>query len=406
MARYLFVHQNFPGQFRHLARALAARGDTVASLGEEARLKANPPPHPAIQRVGYPAAKGGNPATHPYLRDHEGHIRRGQAVFRACQTLRQRGFRPDVVIAHPGWGEALFLKDAFPNAHHVHYLEYFYQADGGDVGFDPEFPATEDDRLRVRIKNATQLHGLIACDRGISPTPWQKSRYPAIFQDRISVLHEGIDTQRVRPDANAWIQVNGQRLRHGDEVVTYVARNLEPYRGFHTFIRSLPALQARRPNARVVIVGGDEVSYGKRPPEGQSYRQIYCAEVRDQVDWSRVFFVGKVPYADYVRLLQISAAHVYLSYPFVLSWSMLEAMAAGCLVVASNTAPVLDVIRDGENGRLVDFFDPEALAERVADGLARPDEFRGLREAARAAVHDQYDLATRCLPRQIAWLDS
>lgn len=404
--RYLFIHQNFPAQFRHVARALADNPDhEVVGIGEERNLKGRPALHPRIRVLAYQPHGQTQPETHHYLRDFESHIRRGQSIARLLLALRDReGFQPDVVVAHPGWGEGLFLKDVFPEARIIQYFEYYYHGSGGDVGFDPEFPATLDDQLRIRIKNSTQLHSLVGCDHGLSPTHWQQSRYPAELQHKIDVVHEGIDTMVVQPDPQAWIEINGQRLSAGDEVVTYVARNLEPYRGYHTFMRMLPALQAMRPEARVVIVGGDDVSYGKRPPQGQTYRQRYCAEVQDRVDWSKVFFVGKLAYADYLRVLQVSAAHVYLTYPFVLSWSMLEAMSAGCLLLASKTAPVEEVIEDGRNGLLMDFFDPDQLATRVASALAHPDQYRPLRVAARATIVARYDLASICLPRLLGLL--
>ncbi|HZX26893.1 MAG TPA: glycosyltransferase, partial [Telluria sp.] len=356
--RYLFVHQNFPGQFRHVARALADDpANEVVGMGEAERIKAHGRIHPRITLVGYPAPKKAGTETHHYLREYEGHVRRGQQVARAAQQLAARGFRPDVVVVHPGWGEALFLRELFPRARHVHYCEYYYHADGADVAFDPEFPSGFDDRLRIKLKNNTQLIGLMECDAGIAPTRWQQSLYPAPLRPAISVLHEGIDTGVLQPVPQATLDVDGHVLRAGDEVVTYVARNLEPYRGFHRFMRALPLLQKLRPQARVLIVGGDDVSYGRRLPAGTTYRQKYCAELEGQVDWSRVHFLGKLPYLRYLNVLQVSAAHVYLTYPFVLSWSMLEAMACGCLVVGSATAPVQEVITDGENGLLTDFFD-------------------------------------------------
>ena len=401
--RFLFIHQNFPGQFRHVAKALADDpANEVIGIGEVTNLKGRPSLHPRIRVLTYQPHGHSHKETHHYLRDFEGHVRRGQSIVRLLLKLRdEECFQPDVVVAHPGWGEGLFLKDIFPNAKITQYFEYYYQGTGGDVGFDPEFPSTLDDQLRVRIKNSTQLHSLIGCDQGISPTIWQQSRYPAELRNKIEVIHEGIDIEIVKPDSGAWVEINGQRLQAGDEIVTYVARNLEPYRGFHTFMRSLPKLQALRPNAKVIIVGGDEVSYGKRLPEGQTYRQRYCAEVLDQVDWSRIFFVGKLPYADYLKVLQISAAHIYLTYPFVLSWSMLESMAAGCLLVASDTAPVKEVIEDGQNGLLVDFFDHDRLANKVAEVLANPEIYQSLRNNARKTIVEQYDLKTLCLPKML-----
>lgn len=403
---FLFVHQNFPGQFRHVAKALAdGPGNRVIGIGDDHNVGGRPVMHHNLKVVGYRSLTQGNKETHPYLREFEGHVRRGQSVARVALHLKEQGFCPDVIVAHPAWGDAMFLRDVFPDARHINYFEYYYYGTGGDLGFDPEFPDTLDDQLRVRVKNSTQLLSLVSCNQGLSPTQWQKQQFPAEFQSKIQVIHEGIDTQIIRPDGGAWIEVSGRRFKAGDEVVTYVARNLEPYRGFHIFLRALPALLAKRPAAHVLIVGGDEVSYGRHLPEGQSYRRRYCQEIGRRVDWSRVHFVGQLPYAKYLSVLQISAAHVYLTYPFVLSWSMLEAMAAGCALVASATGPVREVIRDGENGLLFNFFDAEQLACSVAEILARPDDYKPMRERARQTVAERYDLRTHCLPQMLEFLN-
>lgn len=400
--KFLFVHQNFPGQFRHVASALANHPEhQVLALGEAHNLKLRPPLHPRVITVGYEPHGHAHRETHHYIRDFEAHIRRGQSVVRAALKIKEKGFRPDVVVAHPGWGEALFLKDVFPDARHINYFEYFYQGTGGDVGFDPEYPATLDDQLRVRVKNSTQLLSLVSCDLGISPTQWQKERFPAEFQHKIQVIHEGVDTQAIQPDPAATLHIGDHTFRKGDETVTYVARNLEPYRGFHVFMRSLPHLLQARPHARVVVVGGDEVSYGRRLPPRESYRAQLCKELENEIDWSRVHFVGKLPYAQYLQVLQVSAAHVYLTYPFVLSWSMLEAMAAGCTLVASNTTPVQEVLTHGHNGLLVDFFDHQRLAHQLAEVLANPQKHTHLGKNARSSVVQTYDLQQVCLPR---WL--
>jgi glycosyltransferase involved in cell wall biosynthesis len=355
--------------------------------------------------AGYELQSAGGSQTHAYLRDFEAHVRRGQEVVRLALSLRDKArFQPDVVVSHPGWGESLFLRDVFPAARHIQYCEFYYHATGADVGFDPEFPASLNDQLRVRIKNSTQLQSVVAADAGLSPTAWQQGRYPAELRGKISVIHDGIDTAVARPDPGAFVELQGQRFAAGDEVVTYVARNLEPYRGFHVLMRSLEKLQAMRPRARVIVVGGDEVSYGRAPEGKESWRQHYTRELEGRVDFSRVSFVGKVPYAEYLKILQVSAAHVYLTYPFVLSWSMLEAMAAGCVLVGSRTPPVEEVLEDGRNGLLFDFFDSAAIAERVADVLAHPAEYQRLRTQARQTVLDRYDLATVCLPRTLALL--
>jgi glycosyltransferase involved in cell wall biosynthesis len=322
-------------------------------------------------------------------------VDRGRRVVAGAAKLRQAGFKPDVIGAHIGWGEALFLKDVFPEAKLLLYCEFFYRSRGADMGFDPEFPATAEKLLRLRVMNAPLLMALDAADCGMAPTRWQHRQFPAAHQPRIAVVHDGIDTDVVAPA--------GER---DPDLVTYVARNLEPYRGFHSFMRAIPEIQRRRPQARIVIVGGDEVSYSPRLPPGQTYRQRLLAELGDRIDLSRVEFRGKIPYADYLALLRRSAVHVYLTYPFVLSWSLLEAMSAGCLVVASRTAPVEEVMRDGENGLLVDFFSPAAIAERVDYALTHQDEFAPLRERARASVVERYDLRRICLPAQLRLVEA
>ena len=396
---FLFLHQNFPGQFRHVAAALAHDPrHRVVAVGETENIQNRPRLHPKIRVLGHPAPPPLTPGTHHYIRDYERAIRRGQLTARVVMELRQSGFQPDVVAVHPGWGEGLFLKDVFPKARHIHYCEFFYRAHGSDVGFDPEYPSGLDDQLKVRIKNSTQLVGMESADAGLSPTHWQKAQYPACWQEKIHVLHEGIDTRTVVPDDTAEIEVDGRSFRAGDKVLTYVARNLEPYRGFHIFMRALPEVLERHPDAHVLIVGGEDVSYGSHPPEGQTYRSLMQSELGEKLDWARVHFLGKVPYSRFLKLLQVSAAHVYLTYPFVLSWSMLESMAAGCVLVASDTAPVREVVQHGHNGVLVDFFDVSALSRQINEVLAHPEAHREMRVRARETVVANYDLTTHCLP--------
>jgi len=307
-----------------------------------------------------------------------------------------------MILGHNAWGETLYLKDVFPDAPLLACFEFYYGASGRDVSFDPEFPDSLNARLRLRTLNAVNLMGLDAADLGHTATEWQHSTYPPRYRDMISVAHEGIDTGRVKPDRDAkLILPDGRTLTREDEIVTYVARNLEPYRGFHVFMRALPEIQRRRPGAHVVIVGGDDVSYGRAPANGRTWRQVMLAEVGSMLDLSRVHFLGRVPYDRYLKVLQVSSAHVYLTYPFVLSWSMLEAMAAGGVVVGSATPPVKEVIRDGENGLLADFFDTEAIAEKVESVLADPQRMEALRASARQTIVEKYDRATVCLPRQL-----
>jgi glycosyltransferase involved in cell wall biosynthesis len=389
--RLLFVHQNFPGQYRHLAAHYAGAGHEVVAIGDKENLRYQPR-LPGVRLFAYeaPAAEHAGAFEASALRA----MQRGRALATAAAALRRAGFRPDLVFAHIGWGEALFLKDIFPSAPLLLYGEFFYRAHGADSGFDPEFPPSAQSLLRLRVMNAPLLMSLDAADWVIAPTRWQERQFPDAYKARMSVIHDGIDTDLALPARND----SGTGFR--DELITYVARNLEPYRGFHVFMRAIPEIQRRRPNARIVIVGGDAVSYSPRLPPGQTYRERMLQELGDKIDLARVSFLGRIPYRDYLALLRKSSVHVYLTYPFVLSWSLLEAMASGCLVIGSRTPPVEEVITHGVNGLLVDFFSPERIAAEIDEALQRQADLFPLREAARRTVLERYDLKRVCLPAQ------
>lgn len=395
--KIVFIHQNMPGQYKHLASAMAADPANqvvfITKRGDHAL--------PGVKRLVYGTRKT-EAKPHLYLRSTQDAVYHGQEVAKVLLSLKNGGFTPDLVVGHPGWGETLFVKDVFPTVPYLNYCEYYYRAEGQDFGFDPAVDPGIDARLALRMRTTPLLQALEACDRGIAPTYWQRATHPAAFQPKIEVIHEGIDTARLQPDPAAVFTLPGGRvLRRGDGVVTYVARNLEPYRGFPTVMRALPAICEARPGATVLVVGGDDVSYGSRPKEGGNWREAMLKEV--PVDGRRVHFLGHLPYDQYVTVLSLSSVHIYLTYPFVLSWSMLEAMAMGCVLVASDTAPVREVIRDGENGLLTDFFDSAALARRVAEVLDDPGAFAPLGVAARRTVQDRYDLP-RCLAQNVALL--
>ena len=344
--RVLFLHQNFPGQFRHLAPALVAAGHEVHALA----MHRNPVPA-GVQLHVYGAERPkGQPLPHPLLRDLESKVIRGEASARVLLALQRAGWQPDLVIAHPGWGEALFVKDLFPQARLLCLLEYYHGTPGSDVGFDPEFGVLDTDaRVRLRMRNLALGDAMLTMDHGVAPTAWQASRLPAVFRARTSVVFDGIDTDALAPDPQARFEwpALGLALGPADPVVSFVNRNLEPYRGYHQFMRALPALQRLVPGVQVVIVGGDGVSYGAAAPAGTTWRQRFLDEVADRVDLRRVHFTGLLPRLALTRLLQVARAHVYLTYPFVLSWSCLEAMSVGGHVVGSRTAPVSEFIEDG-----------------------------------------------------------
>jgi glycosyltransferase involved in cell wall biosynthesis len=363
--RLLVLHQNFPGQFGHLVRAWAARpGWDVRGFGRETA-----PGLPGFAKLTrYKPTRLVRDDQHAYLRQMEAATLNGQAVARELLKLKAGGFKPDAVLAHPGWGESLYVKDVYPDTRLVHFCEWYYQAEGADLGFDPEFALSFDDRARIRTWNALHALNLTHCDAAVTPTHWQKSRHPEVFHPKISVQHEGIDTHNLGPDPKAWIKTpSGIVLKAGDPVVTYVARNLEPYRGFHIFMRALEKLQRQHKTVHTVIVGGDDVSYGQQPKGAANWREKMLGEVK--LDPTRTHFMGKLPRAEYIKVLQVSAAHVYLTYPFVLSWSLLEAAACAAPIVASNTAPVREVITPRAQGLLAGFSDVDDIVEKTCQLL-------------------------------------
>ena len=386
--RVLFLHQNFPGQFPHIASHLATLPDNqVLSISQRQARGLQ-----GVTNIIYKPARQITKNIHHYIAGLESAVVNGQATAKVMEALKQKGFIPDAVLGHAGWGETLYVKDVFPNTKLINYFEFFYHATGADTDFDPEYPNTSDDYLRIRTKNSINLLSLHASDAGISPTQWQKSLYPSEFQPKISVIHEGVNTELAKPNPNAELTLlNGLKLSKKDKVVTFVARNLEPYRGFHQFMRALEEICQRQPDCHVLIVGGDEIGYGREPDGTLNYREKLQKEV--SFDKNRVHFLGRLPYANFLTMLQISSAHVYLTVPFVLSWSMLEAMATECVVIGSNTAPVSEVI-NGENGVLVNFFSPSEIAAKVDDVLSNQSskKYVAMRKNARATIVNNYNV--------------
>lgn len=392
--RVLFLHTNFPAQYRHVAVALAKDRNNQVVFGTKNQDTSLPGIHKAI----FEPSRNPHPTTHHYVRPLEGAVLHGQAVVKLIEKLKAHGFVPDVICGHSGWGPTLFVKDAFPNTPLICYFEWFYHAHGSDADFDPADPLNIDDVARIRVKNAPILLDLYTCDRGLSPTNWQKFQFPKEFHSKISVLHDGVDTEYFKPDPGAKLVLPNLDLSGVDEIVTYVARGMEPYRGFPQFIEAIAYVQERRPNCHVVIVGSDRVCYGKSLPDGSSYKDLMLKKV--PLDRTRVHFTGSLPYGQYLQVIQASSVHIYLTRPFVLSWSMIEAMSTGCLIVGSDTAPVTELIRDGENGLLVDFFSPKNIADRIDEVLEHPTRMAQIRALARQTVLERYALAN-LLPQHV-----
>jgi glycosyltransferase involved in cell wall biosynthesis len=385
----LVLHKNFPGQFRHIVRYLVQTGHKVVGVGNE-----QSPGLPGVTHVRYELKNMPKQPPQRHMATVFDAAIRSDAVAGLMRQLEKQGFTPDAVLTHPGWGEALYVKDVFPKARLVSLFEFYYHAEGADVGFEPgSQPASPDLRATLRMRNMLHLTNLELCDVAVSPTRWQKSLHPRAYHNKIAVAHEGVNTEVMTPDDAAKFTLpDGRTLTRADKVVTYVARNLEPYRGFHVFMRALPEIQRRCPGAVAVIVGGDNVSYGRPPKDAANWREAMLAEVGPRLDLSRVVFTGQIPYRDYRSLLQVSGAHAYLTYPFVLSWSMLEAMSCGCPILGSATPPVQEVLADGVNGRLFPFFEGETLAGLVQEALEKPEAFKPLREAARKTAVEGYDI--------------
>ncbi|MGO4705017.1 glycosyltransferase [Microvirga sp. 2MCAF38] len=399
--KIVFVHQNFPGQFLRLAKTFAAEGHEVFGLCMTDNAQKSP--IPGVKTYTYTPAPGPeDPRFENRYSPVIPRLRRAYGVAHLARKLADAGLQPDVVVVNTGWGENLFLKDVWPNARHVAYFEYYYQAKGQDLDFDPEFPVTNEEVIwRLRLKNSMQLGALDAADLAVAPTRYQRDTFPTYLHDRIGIIHDGIDAQTLvpKPDIAIKIGTKGPRLDRKAPVVTFVTRNIEPMRGAHIVFRSLPYLLDINPDLQVVIIGGKGTSYSGSAPGGQSWFDVFRSKIERPVDWSRVHLVGSLPYDQFVRVLQVSSAHIYMTYPFVLSWSLIESMALESRIVASDTDPVREVIQEGVNGRLFPFFDEKALAERVRETIAEKDRSAEMARAARALAVEKYDYATVCLPQ-------
>lgn len=402
----LFVHQNMPGQYRELVQWLAATGQHRIYFLTQRK---NAPDLPGVETRKYQTHR--TPAKDAYGLSRVWEEATGAGFGAAVAARRielQEGFRPDIVVGHVGWGELTFFKQIWADVPIIGFFEYYYNITGGSVGFDPEEPISDHAPFMMQARNAVPLANIETVDLGHCPTYWQRDRFPRSFHDRMYVCHDGIRTDKLRPDPDVSLGLGrlNRELTREDEVVTYVSRNLERTRGFHIFMRSLPRILRERPNARILIVGGNDVSYGGKSQHPGGLRAEMEAEVGKNVDWDRVHFLGNIPYPLYQKMIQLSRCHIYLTMPFVLSWSLLESMSMGATIVASDVAPVREAITHNETGLLVDFFDPDAVAAQVVKVLANPQDYAHIGKAARDHVVKEYDFLTKCLPEHIEQINA
>lgn len=403
--KLLFVHQNMPGQYRELVQWLSAQG------GHEIVFLTQREKHPDIKGVRTVVYKTHHVAdndAYGLSKTWETAAGNGFGAVQALGQIVKAGFTPDIVIGHVGWGEMTFFREVLPNTPMIGFFEYFYSVHGGPVGFDPESPVSDHAPYLMHGHNVVPLVNIEAVDLGHSPTMWQRNRFPESFHDKIYVCHDGIRTDKLVPNKKASVTLGriGRPLTKKDEIVTFMARNLETTRGYHQFMRAVPHIQKARPNARILVIGGNDVSYGGKSKHPGGLRGQMEAEVGHLLDWDRLHFLGQVPYEDYQKIIQISTCHIYLTMPFVLSWSLLESMSMGATIVASDVAPVREAMTHQETGLLVDFFDAEAIAAQVSEVLARPKSFAHIGPAARQHVVDTYDFLTVCLPEHIRQINA
>jgi glycosyltransferase involved in cell wall biosynthesis len=392
----LFVHQNFPAQFGHIAHYLARRP------GYRCTFLSNQPPGPAgnFECVRYvlPPGGGARETTHYCSRTFENAVWHSHAAFQALEA--RPDVRPDLVVAHSGFLSTVFLRELY-DCPIINYFEYFYHTRDSDLDFRPDFPPPAINRLRARARNAVLLLDLENCDVGYSPTRWQRSLFPRLFQDKIRVIFDGIDTNLWHPHPGAPRRVGDWTLPDDLRIVTYVARGMESMRGFDIFMKTAKRLCDRRRDVLFVVVGEDRVCYGGDPAYtgGRSFKEWVLAQ--DRYDLSRLLFTGPLPPTELARLLSLTDLHVYLTVPFVLSWSLMDALACGATVLASNTAPVREMIRPGQNGVLADFFDVDGLADRAGEVLDAPQDYKHLGRAGVELIRERYSLDV-CLPRMLA----
>jgi len=381
MGGVLFVHNNFPGQFRDLAAALTARGQPCCAIGYEHAAGLE-----GVNLVRYRLPRGSGKDVFPLAVRAEADLLRGRSALEAARWLKNQGHEPDIIVGHPGWGETSLMRHVFPEVRQVLFSEFYYHGRGSDIDFDPEFWSGDEEALiRGVAKNPVMAMALAEADAIVAPTEFQASRLPPALRARTHVIHEGVDVDQIRPGPpEPFALDDGRVVAPGAPVITHVNNQMEPMRGLHIFARALPRLLSEVPDAQVIIIGEEKTrGYGGEAPGGQSWKQAIFRPLEAQLDLGRIHCLGRVPHPRMLAALRLSTAHVYYTYPFVLSWSLVEAMASGCYVIGSDTPPMHDAIQDGVNGRLLPFFDVDALSGALIAACRNPAAAAPLRAAAR-----------------------
>lgn len=405
----LFVHQNFPAQYKHISLALVDLGYEVHTLSVKEYS------HEGMNNHMYKFTSNSSDNINQWSIEFETKMIRAESAAKKALELKENGFNPDLIIGHPGWGETFFLKEIWPDTKMLSYVEFYYKTINCDIDFDKSFienTLKKDfetfhnyNKLKLAARNAPFIASYATSDCLVCPTEYQKSLVPEVLRSNINVIHDGIDTNLLKPKEDISITIKNRKFTKKDNIVSYISRSLDPYRGFHIFMESVPSILRNNPDANIFIVGDkNNHGYGAPAPDG-SFKDIFYSSIKDTIDHKRVFFLDFLEYSSYIKILQITSAHIYLTYPFVLSWSMLEAMSCGALIIGSNTLPVKEVINDNENGLLVDFFDSKSLANLVTKVLKNKSNFKKIRENARKTVIENYDLEKVCLPSHIKLIE-
>ncbi len=386
--RILFAHTNHPAQFGAFGAWLAAQGwDVVFAT---ARSDARPAAGARLFR--FKAADAGAPETHRHARPLDRALRTAESFAAAAVGVRDRGFTPDVVVAHSGWGAGTYAKAVWPSTRFVPYIEWWYSHPRVDMlPGDPPPTCDAASRAQAVSRNAPMLLDLVQADLALCPTSFQAAQLPDFLRARLHVAHDGVDCATLRPDPQARARLAELGAPPDAEIVTYAARGLEPHRGFPEFMRALAHLQKSRPRLFALIVGEDRAAYGAPPVEGGTWKARMLGEL--DLDHSRLRFTGHVPAAQHRTLLQGTDLHVYLTVPFVLSWSFIEAISIGAPLLASDAAPVHEALGDSDGALLVDHADVEALAAAMARCLDAPAEARARGGRARLRALATYDRA-------------